>query len=55
MTVQHSCSIEEERSVNRFLCSEGVKTDDIYRRVTVEYGSIRRRKFTIEWKDSRDC
>jgi hypothetical protein len=41
MTVQHSCSIdrmrtkEEQRSVNRFLCSEGVKTGDIYGRVTV--------------------
>jgi hypothetical protein len=41
IAVQHSCSIdrtrtkEEQRSVNHFLCSEGVKTGDIYGRVTV--------------------
>jgi hypothetical protein len=33
-----SCTVEEQRSVIRFLWSEGVKPSEIYRRMKVQYG-----------------
>ena len=35
-----TCTVEEQRSVNRFLWSEGVKQSEIYRRMKVQYGAI---------------
>jgi len=33
-----TCTLEEQRSVIRFLWSEGVKPSEIYRRMKVQYG-----------------
>jgi transposase len=33
-----TCTVEEQRSVIRFLWSEGVKPSEIYRRMKVQYG-----------------
>ena len=33
-----TCTVEEQRSVIRFLWSEGVKPSEIYRRKKVQYG-----------------
>ena len=33
-----TCTVEEQRSVIRFLWSEGVKPTHIYRRMMVQYG-----------------
>jgi len=33
-----TCTVKEQRSVIRFLWSEGVKPSEIYRRMTVQYG-----------------
>jgi len=33
-----TCTVEEQRSVIRFLWSEGVKPSEIYRRIKVQYG-----------------
>jgi len=35
-----TCTVEEQRSVIRFLWSEGVKLSEIYRRMKVQYGAI---------------
>ena len=35
-----TCTVEEQRSVIRFLWSEGVKPSEIYRRMKVQYGAI---------------
>ena len=35
-----ACNVEEQRSVIRFLWSEGVKPSEIYRRMKVQYGAI---------------
>ena len=35
-----TCTVEEQRSVIRFLWSEGVKHSKIYRRMKVQYGAI---------------
>jgi len=35
-----TCTVEEQRSVIRFLWSEGVKPSEIYRRMKVQYGGI---------------
>jgi len=32
--------VEEQRSIIRFLWSEGVKPSEIYRRMKVQYGTI---------------
>jgi len=33
-----TCTVEEQRSVIRFLWSEGAKPSEIYRRMKVQYG-----------------
>jgi hypothetical protein len=33
-----TCTVEEQRSIIRFLWSEGVKLSEIYRRMKVQYG-----------------
>jgi len=33
-----TCTVEEQRSVIRFVWSEGVKLSEIYRRMKVQYG-----------------
>jgi len=40
--------VEEQRSIIRFLWSEGVKPSEIYRRMKVQYGDscLRHRTFT---------
>ena len=35
-----TCTVEEQRSVIRFLWSEGVKPSEIYRRMKAQYGAI---------------
>ena len=35
-----TCTVEEQRSVIRFLWSEGVKPSEIYRRMKVHYGEL---------------
>jgi len=35
-----TCTVEEQRSVIRFLWSEGVKPSEIYRTMQVQYGAI---------------
>jgi len=35
-----TCTVEEQRSVIRFLWSEGVKRSEIYRRMKFHYGAI---------------
>jgi len=35
-----NCTVEEQRSVIRFLWSGGVKPSEIYRRMKVQYGAI---------------
>ena len=35
-----TCIKEEQRSVIRFLSSEGVKPSDIHRRMKVQYGDV---------------
>jgi len=48
-----TCTVEEQRSVIRFLWSEGVKPSEIYRRMNVQYGdSCLSQGRVCEWVES---
>jgi len=45
-----TCTVEEQRSVIRFLCSEGVKPSEIYRIMKAQYGdSCLSQRRVYEW------
>ena len=45
-----NCTVEEQRSIIRFLWSEGVKPSEIYRRMKVQYGdSCLSQERVYEW------
>jgi hypothetical protein len=48
-----TCTVEEQRSIIRFLWSEGVKPSEIYRRMKVRYGDscLVRGECVNGWKD----
>jgi len=48
-----TCTMEEQRSVIRFLWSEGVKPCEIYRRMKVQYGDscLSEGRVYVGWKD----
>ena len=48
-----TCTVEEQRSIIRFLWSEGVKPSEIYRRMKVQYGDscLSQGECMIGWKD----
>jgi len=48
-----TCTVEEQRSLIRFLLSEGVKPSEIYRRMKVQYGdSCLSQGRVYEWVES---
>jgi len=45
-----TCTVEEQRSVIRFLWSEGMNASEIYRRMKVQYGAI---ELSLVWAYER--